>query len=87
MRTVRSGSGVIWPAAPSGFTESHSVSHILIISKKSRKDGYISQRWHLFGCRGISFVFMFSRRLKEYRQRKKKGVETIEFFTHLAVSV
>lgn len=35
MLAVRSGSGVIWPAALSGFTESHGVINILFRSKKS----------------------------------------------------
>lgn len=68
MRTVRSGSGVIWPAALSGFTESHSISRVLVISKKLlRKDGYITQRRLLFTYLGISFVIMFMRKLKENR--------------------
>lgn len=87
MRTVRSGSGVIWPAALSGFAESHSISHVLVISKKLlRKDGYITQRRRLFTYLGISLVIMFMRRLKEYRYIKNKRLETIELVFHTLAS-
>lgn len=89
MRTVRSGSGVIWPAALSGFTESHSISHILVISKKSlQKDGYITQRRRLFTNLRISLVIMFTRRLNNTGRGRIEGWRQYSlFFTHLTVCV